>query len=183
MNMPAQLLLSVCRCRCVVQLAPHQRHPVQASRIPGLLGFMSHTTMAAAAPPGPPGVQPRDPPVDRLALASMSSIARLMDRSEELVILRRFDELHLLNLLMMQDEIDQLLREFSECEPAIEDEPSSLAVPLWYSLPRPAVSQHQATADKKSESEIHARRLTVWNNVRAKLREYGESALCDPKTR
>ncbi|KAH7035832.1 uncharacterized protein B0I36DRAFT_97201 [Microdochium trichocladiopsis] len=111
------------------------------------------------------------------SLDAMSPIARLMDRQEELTILRRFDELHLLNLLIMQNEIDCLLKELEKYEPGVENEASSTITPMWYSLPRPAVSYSQAATDQRSKEALDDARSTLWATIRVKLREYDSAVL------
>lgn len=97
-----------------------------------------------------------------------------MCTKQELAIFRRFDEIHLLNLLVLQDEIDQLSQELKKHEPPIDDVAAPPAVPLWYSLPRPIASHRQGVEDHEATMALHKRRAEIWNDLRLKLREYGK---------
>lgn len=104
----------------------------------------------------------------------LSATATKMADEEEWAIFRRFDDLNLLNLLILQDRVQRLSKQFNALYP--EKTPDFDPNPAWYamSLPLGGVNAHagQTEADRKKEEK----RRQVWDQLRAKLGEYSKAA-------
>lgn len=64
----------------------------------------------------------------------LSAVAGLMAKEEDWAIFRRFDELNLLNLLMLQEGIQELTNQLAELRPST---PCDDAADSWYTLAQP----------------------------------------------
>ncbi|KAF5007202.1 hypothetical protein FDECE_6464 [Fusarium decemcellulare] len=97
---------------------------------------------------GPPDPTGRDPGPDP---KSMSVVASLMAKEEGWTVFRRFDEFNLLNLLMLQDEILKLSKEFEEWCESYSDK-TTTADSAWYT-PSNIFASHNVLADQAVAEE------------------------------
>ncbi|KAF4331974.1 hypothetical protein FBEOM_14241 [Fusarium beomiforme] len=70
---------------------------------------------------------------------TLSMAAGLMAAEEDWAVFRRFDEFNLINLLMLQDEIQKLGKEFKDSCWERSDN-ASAADSIWYTPPNPLAS-------------------------------------------
>jgi hypothetical protein len=108
----------------------------------------------------------------------LSAMATTMADEEEWAIFRRFDEFNLLNLLILQDNVQRLSKEFSTLCPEItaELDPN----PAWYAMSSPLEGRNahasQKEEDHKREEKKEEKRRKVWGQLREKLMEYSKAA-------
>lgn len=121
-------------------------------------------------PQGPPDPAAQDPEPDPKTL---SLAAALMAVEEDWTVFRRFDEFNLLNLLMLQDEIQKLTKEFKESCPERSDN-GAAADSAWYTPSYPLASRNRIAAQVEAEEGTEERRRQLWTQLREKLKEYSE---------
>ncbi|KXJ85477.1 hypothetical protein Micbo1qcDRAFT_237478 [Microdochium bolleyi] len=114
---------------------------------------------------------------------TLDQISTLMTRQDDLAILRRFDDVHLFNLLMLQSDIDRLLQDFKECAPSVTDGNAVMGQTPWYVLPSVDMSNFEGPADSKPTEALHKKRLGIWTTLKSKLREYDDAILDFAKLR
>lgn len=104
---------------------------------------------------------------------NFSSLAYTMAKDEDITILRRFDELNILNLLMLQDELHGLSESLKDlCWPK-QDDPDG--IPPGY-LASYVHKLGTDTEPQKQEEEAKAARAQKWRLLRGRLKEYSESS-------
>jgi hypothetical protein len=103
----------------------------------------------------------------------LSAMAATMADEEEGAIFRRFDDFNLLNLLILQDNVQRLSKEFSTLCPEMTADPDPN--PAWYAMSLPLEGRN-AHASQKEEDQREEKRRKVWAQLREKLREYSKAA-------
>ncbi|KAK0645408.1 hypothetical protein B0T16DRAFT_139687 [Cercophora newfieldiana] len=120
------------------------------------------------AHPEPQQPQQPQPVADPMAL---SALAGLMTAKEDCAIFRRFDELNLLNLLILQDEIRKLTDRFNELRSQTTTD-TGVVVDAWYMPAQPLGNRNAPRGQHQAIQEVDAQRQEVWAQLKAKLSEY-----------
>ncbi|KAF4456276.1 putative beta-glucosidase [Fusarium austroafricanum] len=102
---------------------------------------------------------------------TLSMAAGLMAAEEDWTVFRRFDEFNLINLLMLQDEIQKLGKEFKDSCWERSDN-TSAADSLWYTPPNPLASGNAFAMDGEGGNSRAERRRQLWGRLKNKLKEY-----------
>lgn len=101
-----------------------------------------------------------------------SPLAAAMSADENITIFRQFEELNILNLLVLQDEIYKLNESFRLLCPKTNDNTDT--VPPGYLASY--VVGHKAEIQREQQDEAQrTARLKMWNTLQDKLRTYSES--------
>lgn len=103
------------------------------------------------------------------------SLAAIMASDEDVTIFRRFEELNVFNLLVLQDEVHRLEVSFKRiCQPRHEN---SEVIPQGYLASYILGQRQSASQDKIGWDEVMtAERTTLQKSLRDKLNEYSELA-------
>ncbi|KAL8389073.1 hypothetical protein RB595_008810 [Gaeumannomyces hyphopodioides] len=108
----------------------------------------------------------------------LSAVAGLMAKEEDWAIFRRFDELNLLNLLILQEGIQDLtnqlarLRSSTPCDGAADAN-------SWYTLAQPKGARNNPIGRNQDDGGLEStRRRELWGKIKEKLKEYN-AALTD----
>lgn len=104
----------------------------------------------------------------------LSGPAAMMADKEERAIFRRFDEFNLLNLLILQDRVQRLSKEFKALFPERTVDPD--LHPPWYAMSSPLGGGNANAGQTEANREREEKRKAIWNQLRAELRDYSKSA-------
>ncbi|KLU90332.1 hypothetical protein MAPG_09295 [Magnaporthiopsis poae ATCC 64411] len=107
----------------------------------------------------------------------LSAVARLMAKEEDWAIFRRFDELNLLNLLMLQEGIQELANQLAELRPSTPCDDAAGA-DSWYTLAQSKGARKNPIAWNQGGEGLELRRRETWRKIKEKLKEYN-AALMD----
>lgn len=105
--------------------------------------------------------------------APLSIVTALMAKEEDWAIFRRFDELNLLNLLILQDEIQALMDQLGELRPSTPGDATADAS-MWYTPARPIATPKDLAAQNQADLRLESSRRDTWAKTKEKLREYSE---------
>jgi hypothetical protein len=98
--------------------------------------------------------------------------AALMAAEEDLTIFRRFDEINILNLLILQHETKELVKAFKQlCPETTDQHPADL---VWYLPLNPLAGRNPSSTRDGIDPELEQKRREVWQELKGKLKEYSE---------
>lgn len=96
-----------------------------------------------------------------------------MAAEEDWTVFRRFDEFNLVNLLMLQDEIQKLGKDFKDsCREHGDD--AAAANSAWYAPPNALTSSNASATEVEAQKRRVERRQRLWTRLKEKLKEYSE---------
>ena len=104
----------------------------------------------------------------------LSGPAAMMADEEECAIFRRFDEFNLLNLLILQDRVQRLSKEFKALFP--EKTVDLSLQPPWYAMSSPLRGRNATAGQTEADREMEEKRKEIWNQLRVELRNYSKRA-------
>ncbi|KAJ2897695.1 hypothetical protein MKZ38_004472 [Zalerion maritima] len=101
--------------------------------------------------------------------------AALMSGEEDWTIFRRFDDINILNLLILQEEVQQISKGFKALCSQRKKKPDSN--PAWYMPAYPLSDRTPSANQEQTEEEIDAERRVAWGKLKQKTKEYNTALL------
>lgn len=125
--------------------------------------------MQKMAPQVPETSDVADGPESIARLRLLQPLATLMSTDEDLSIFRRFDEFSLLHLLVLQDEVETLIKELKNTLPRISEDQTLVSDGYLASY---ILGKQAAPKSEGPDEQLEANRKTKWDQLKRKLREY-----------
>lgn len=106
---------------------------------------------------------------DGSKLRLLQPLATLMGKDEDLTIFRRFDEVNVLRLLLLQEEVETLTKEFKETllKTSKRQTPATSGYLASYRL-----GEQAASPSEEPDTELESDRKRTWEQLKTKLKEY-----------
>lgn len=131
------------------------------------------TSYSSLLPPSMPPLKPipdaGSAATDGSKLRLLQPLATLMGTDEDLTIFRRFDEVNILRLLLLQDEVEALTKEFKETLLKMSKRPT-LATSGYLAAYR--LGEQAVSRSEEMDSELESDRNRTWERLKTKLKEY-----------